>query len=212
MIQNDILERFAHAEARHQREIDRFRSDGGTWRNKQKLFEIEMNQRGYILVGVGMYSSVWRLHGKLYKINSNLNGVYDGFYNWMLACIKQPGNPCLPQFGELVQHGQRFCVEVQPLQKQWTIDGPESLYGASRTNRYLRDAILLAVQVCANECEVSRGMFDNFDPDRIDAKIIKTFLDIHTANVMRLNGQLVLNDPIAYLANQIPVFEVAEYA
>ncbi|MND22818.1 hypothetical protein D3C76_102990 [compost metagenome] len=212
MIQNYILELFGKAETHHQNELLHFRRNGGTWRNKQKLFEIEMNARGFILVGVGMYSSVWRLHGRLYKINSNINGVYDGFYNWMLECIKHPGNPCLPQFGELVQVGQRFCVEVAPMQQQFTIRDADSLYSASRTNRHLREAILLAVQTCANESDVSRGMFDKLSPEKIDAKLIRTFLDVHAANIMRLNGQVVLNDPIAYLANQIPVFEVAEYA
>jgi hypothetical protein len=212
MIQNYILELFDKAESHYHKELSRFKTHGGTWRNKQKLFEIEMNARGFILVGVGMYSSVWRLHGRLYKINSNLNGMFDGFYNWMLECIKHPDNPCLPQFGELVQVGQRFCVEVTPMHPQYTINGPESLYSASRTNKHLRDAILLAVQTCANESDVSRGVYDNFDPEKIDTKLISIFLDVHSANIMRLNGQVVLNDPIAYLANQIPVFEVAEYA
>lgn len=211
MIQTYILEIFDKAESHYHKELNLFKLRGGTWRSKQKLFEIEMNARGFILVGSGMYSSVWRLHGRLYKINSNLNGVYDGFYNWMLACTKQPGNPCLPQFGELIQVGQRFCVEITPMHAQGTINGAESLYKAARTNSHLRDAILLAVQTSAAE-GVCKGFYDTFDPDQIDTKLIDTFLDVHAANIMRLNGQVILNDPIAYLANQIPVSEVAKYA
>lgn len=184
---------------------------GGVWRNRQKIFDIEMQARGFILVGTGMYSSVWRLHGRLFKINSNINGVYDGFYNWMNACIKHQGNPCLPTFGELVQVGQRFCVELTPMHSQYTINGPESLYKASRTNKHLREAILLAVQTCADE-GINKGFYDNFDPDKISTKMIEIFLDVHSANIMRLNEHVVLNDPIAYLANQIPVLEVAKYA
>ncbi|MNE86628.1 hypothetical protein D3C80_1837470 [compost metagenome] len=86
------------------------------------------------------------------------------------------------------------------------------MYKAGRTNAHLRSAILLAVQTSANQSDICRGVYDNFDPEKIDTKLIDTFLDVHMANIMRVNGHYVLNDPIAYSSNQIPVIEAVKYA
>lgn len=206
MIQTNILHMLSVAGEAYQKQDFRNQKP---WRTKQRLFEIEMNARGFILVGVGMYSSVWRLAGRLYKINSNINGDFDGFYDWMKTCMSNTGNPALPKFGDMVQDGPRYCVEVERMQPQYLVDSCETLYNHARTNLHMRKAILLALQTCANMNDISRGVFDTTDPDSITVKTMSIFLDVHKSNIMRLNGQLVLNDPIAYAANPISDLKVA---
>lgn len=206
MIQTNILHMLSVAAEAYQKQDFRNQKP---WRTKQRLFEIEMNARGFILVGVGMYSSVWRLAGRLYKINSNINGDFDGFYDWMKACMSNTGNPALPKFGDMVQDGPRYCVEVERMQPQYLVDTCEALYANARTNLHMRKAILLALQTCANMNDISRGVFDATDPDSVTVKLMSSFLDIHKSNIMRLNGQLVLNDPIAYAAEPISDLKVA---
>ena len=211
MKQNQILDIWHKADAEYERIRAEFRCGASkVWRNRNNIFADWMQSNGFILVGSGMYSSVWRLGGRLFKINSNINGDNDGFYGWMKACMNNAGNPALPKFGDLMQIGQRYCVELEQLHPQYTINGPESLYKATRTNKHLMDAVVLAVETCAGDND--NGYKPVYTPGNITESLIERVLDVHSANVMRLNGQPVLNDPIACLNSPIPFVVVAQYA
>lgn len=165
-----------------------------------------MRELGFYSLGYGMYSSVWRetLTGRVYKINSNINGKRDGFYAWMLACMQVDDNPALPSFGELIQIGQRYCVELTPLYVQDQIQCTDSLYKAMQSNDDLADAVLLALKTAANCCgHFAKQHFASYETKDITTRCMDAWLDIHKGNLLQRRGHIVLNDPIASLESEI---------
>ena len=208
MEQNRILDIWLSSEQTYKSGLEEARQSGHKFWPKQSVFIKSMEFYGYTLVGTGMFSSVWRKGTKFYKINSNISGVFDGFYAWAKACSDIHDNPALPVFGDMIQIDQRYCIEIEPLKTQHLINGPQSLYSAAMTSYHMQDAIVLAINTClgGRENRYARNYhsFDEIIPD-----LIETFLDVHSANLMKRGSQLVLNDPIASLDIQIPALKVA---
>lgn len=166
----------------------------------------DMRKLGFYSLGSGMYSSVWRetATGRVYKINSNINGRLDGFYAWMLACMQVEDNPALPSFGELIQSGQRYCVELTPLYVQDQIICTDGLLKAIQSNDDLADAVLLALKTAANCCgHFAKQHFASYTTENITTRCMDTWLDIHKGNLLQRRGHIVLNDPIASLETEI---------
>lgn len=165
-----------------------------------------MRKLGFYSLGSGMYSSVWRetATGRVFKINSNINGKFDGFYAWMLACMQVEDNPALPSFGDLIQIGQRYCVELTPLYVQDQILCTDGLFKAIQSNDDLADAVLLALKTAANCCsQYAKKHFASYETKDITTRCMDTWLDIHKGNLLQRRGHIVLNDPIASLESEI---------
>lgn len=154
-------------------------------------FQQLMRNDGFKFIGTGMYGSVWEFDQKLYKINSTINGPYDGFYDWMLACMESD-NPALPKFGRLVRSGQAYCVELERLTPQQWMDGPEGVYSFAGNDFDFADAVIMAVKVMARATAQRQEHYD---------------LDLGHRNIMMRGDQLVLNDPVPYRLSQIPSVE-----
>lgn len=201
MIQNIILSAFEDAASQSEQHT----SQTGTYKPVHQAFERLMITKGFKFLGKGMYSSAWEFDGKFYKINSNVNGAYDGFYGWMLACMELPDNPALPKFGEMIQYGSRYCVEIEYLTEQNRIMCIDTLHEQMQVNPDLAEAVLLALKVAVNCCDFSGSnrIFDGCMPGDISMPIMVDWLDIHSANVRVRNGVLVLNDPVARLGQSI---------
>ena len=179
-------------------------------RARQSYFDIEMKSHRFHLIGKGMFSSVWEKNRKYYKINSNVSGVNDGFYMWVYACMQNSDNPALPKFGDLIQSGQRYCVEIEPLNGQSNIICAYDLYKVARNDKHMFDAISLAIETS----KLNMDLFEStYTPDTLNADLIDTYLDIHSSNMMMRGNQLILNDPIACVYNPIPSIQmVKQYA
>jgi hypothetical protein len=157
-------------------------------------FKQLMLNDGFKLVGAGMYGTVWEFDQRLYKINSTINGVYDGFYDWMIACMESD-NPALPKFGRVMRSGQAYCVELEPLTSQTIIDGSDGVYNHANYDFEFADAVILAVDVMKTATAQPQEYYD---------------LDLGFRNIMMRGSQFVLNDPVPYRLIQIPMVDRCE--
>lgn len=201
MTQDDILSLFKSAQEQSKAE-----SNEAAYVSVNSCFDALMLKSGYIKLGSGLYSSVWRrsVDRRIYKINSNINGPSDGFYAWMNACMQVTDNPALPKFGDVVQVGNRYCVELEQLSRQYSVSCNDSLWEFMAKNHDLADAVLLSLKVAAN-CAKNwcAPVFQGSEISDINLDYITNWLDIHSGNLMSRHGVLVLNDPIAALQDEI---------
>lgn len=162
------------------------------------LFADLMSRDGFNKIGTGMFSSVWSKDGRLFKINSNISGPIDGFYHWMRVCNDHPENPCLPKFGALYQEGNRYCVELVPMEHTGDVQYAKHLVEIAKVNPHMMEALELALKLA--ETNNTQIMTDDL------TERAKKLLDIHDENVMVCRGHYVLNDPISSIQDYpIPV-------
>lgn len=201
-MQHIILDTYFKAE----RVANELTQSSGLYHPVNTQMTSDMRKHGFFSLGSGMYSSVWqeRATGRVFKINSNINGKFDGFYAWMLACMQVEDNQALPTFGGLIQYGQRYCVELTPLYVQDQIQCTDSLFKAIQSNDDLADAVLLALKTAANCCgQFAKQHFASFETKDITTRSMDTWLDIHRGNLLQRRGHIILNDPIASLETEI---------
>lgn len=162
-----------------------------------RFFELMRLDR-FKQLGKGMYSSVWAKDDRVFKINSNISGPLDGFYHWMMACIQNPDNPCLPKFNGLDQRGDRYCVELNHMEHTGDVQRSKDLVEIAKANPFMMEAVEMALKLAV----INKVTY--MDDTLLDR--VGKFLDIHDENIMVLNGHYVLNDPISTIINfPIPV-------
>lgn len=172
-------------------------SDGKQLFSRNKRFFELMRHSGFTQLGKGMYSSVWAKDERVFKINSNINGPLDGFYHWMVACIQNPDNPCLPKFNGIDQRGDRYCVELVQMEHTGDVQRSKDLVEIAKVNPHMMEAVEMALKLARTNW--------GYMPEELTDKVNK-FLDIHDENIMVRDGHYVLNDPISTITNfPIPV-------